>query len=66
MDDIRFWRTQNKNEVDFIVNEKHAIEVKTNMQSFDPRKYALFMENYPDIPLECIDLEASLDILNPL
>lgn len=64
VDDIRFWRTQNKNEVDFIVGEKHAIEVKANIQSFDPRKYALFVQNYPDIPLECVDLEKSLNILN--
>lgn len=63
-DDIRFWRTQNKNEVDFIVNDKNAIEVKANMQSFDPRKYALFVQSYPNIPLKCIDFEVSLDILN--
>ena len=64
VDDVRFWRTQNKSEIDFIVDEKYAIEVKANMQSFDPKKYGLFVQNYPDIPLECVDLEKSLNMLN--
>ena len=37
-DNIRFWRTQTKNEVDFIVDEKYAFEVKYNINSFSYKK----------------------------
>ncbi|UCH97188.1 MAG: ATP-binding protein, partial [Candidatus Aminicenantes bacterium] len=47
-DTLKFWRSQSKNEVDFIlVNEKKAIEVKYNSRLFKPKKYAPFFSRYP-------------------
>ncbi len=48
-DKIKFWRTQNKNEVDFIVDEKYAYEVKYNINTFHVNKYKIFLEKYNDI-----------------
>lgn len=48
---LNFWRTQSQNEVDFVVNGKYAFEVKFNGVKFDARKYKLFREYYPRIPL---------------
>lgn len=49
--DIRFWRTQSQHEVDFIVDEKLAIEVKCTPTAFSPSKYKKFKTSYPGIPL---------------
>ena len=54
---LKFWRTQDQNEVDFIINEKQAIEVKFSKDNFNIKKYSKFIENYPDIKLECIDYD---------
>lgn len=63
-DDIKFWRTQNKNEVDFILEQdKKAIEVKFNINKFNIKKYKLFIETYKEYKLECIDFENSLELL---
>lgn len=45
---INFWRTTNKQEIDFIVNSKelYAIEVKSNFQNSDNRTLNFFSENY--------------------
>lgn len=60
-EDIKFWRTQNKNEVDFILErDKKAYEVKVNLERFQEKKYKLFKETYSDFTLEAIDLEKSL------
>jgi hypothetical protein len=60
-DDIRFWRTQNKNEVDFVIErEKKAFEIKVDKSRFNEKKYKLFTETYNDFSLEVIDLEKSL------
>ena len=46
-DGIKYWRTQNKNEVDFIIEaEKIAYEVKTNIEKFEEKKYSLFKKAY--------------------
>ncbi|MDD2871647.1 MAG: AAA family ATPase [Candidatus Gracilibacteria bacterium] len=59
--DLKFWRTQNKNEVDFIIEkDKKAYEVKVNKAKFDIKKYKLFLENYPDFKLELIDFDSSI------
>ena len=62
-DNIKFWRTQNKNEIDFIVNDTEAYEVKTNLKLINEKKYSLFKKEYSNIPLDYIDLEKSLRIL---
>ena len=45
---VNFWRTTNKQEIDFIVNNKelYAIEVKYNFQNLDKRNLKYFSENY--------------------
>jgi hypothetical protein len=46
-----FWRTQDKKEVDFIINRSYAIEAKFNGNKYNPKKYTMFREAYLDIPL---------------
>lgn len=53
-DDIKrlnFWRTQSKHEVDFVIDESFALEVKYSGAKFAARKYRLFRETYPRIPI---------------
>ncbi len=61
LDDLKFWRTQNKNEIDFVLEkQKKAYEIKLNKDKFNPKKYKLFTENYPDFKLEVLDFEESI------
>lgn len=57
IDNIKYWRTQNKNEVDFIINDNKAYEIKFNKNLIKKSKYKLFNENYPDFNLEFIVYE---------
>ena len=45
---INFWRTTNKQEIDFIVKNKeiYAIEVKLNFQNMDNSNLRFFSGNY--------------------
>lgn len=52
LDNIKFWRTQNQNEVDFIINEKIAYEIKFLKTECRKSKYKLFQRTYPDIKFE--------------
>lgn len=61
-DELKFWRTQDKNEVDFIVNEKNAYEVKFSKDAFNPNKYSKFTEAYPNINLDFIDYKDIIKI----
>ncbi len=53
---IKFWRTADGNEVDFIIDESliggKAIEVKFNPTETNVKKYKKFIETYPNFPLE--------------
>jgi predicted AAA+ superfamily ATPase len=60
IDAIKFWRTQSKNEVDFIINEQRAIEVKYQSSLIKPSKYKAFQSEYPSIPLEFMTFEEIL------
>ncbi|MDF7800884.1 ATP-binding protein [Pontiellaceae bacterium B1224] len=57
---VKYWRTQNKQEVDFVVQHDDgmaaAFEVKWNEKSFRDSKFAYFRKTYPEIPLQCISL----------
>jgi len=53
-DQIKFWRTTAQNEVDFVVGEKSAYEVKVNINQFKKNKYNKFLSNYPDIDFSLI------------
>lgn len=62
---VKYWRTQNRQEVDFIVQNDDgtadAYEVKWQEKSFRPSKYAFFKKTYPEIPLSCISAERSFE-----
>ena len=55
-DQIKYWRTADGNEVDFVVETQYlkgfAVEVKFNEQEAKLSKYKKFIDNYPDFPLE--------------
>lgn len=55
-DQIKFWRTADGNEVDFVVEETafggKAIEVKFNPTEANSNKYKKFTEAYPHFPLQ--------------
>lgn len=59
-DDIRYWRTADQREVDFVIDaprKKAAFEVKYNSASARPKKYRLFTENYPEYHLKFVSKE---------
>lgn len=59
-DEIKFWRTTEGQEIDFIIDD-NAYEVKVNKKIFKPSKYKLFQKKYPQIKLSLIDLEVAMD-----
>ncbi|MDO9399545.1 MAG: ATP-binding protein [bacterium] len=56
-DSIRFWRTIQKNEIDFITKEKNAFEVKVSEDKFNEKNYKIFLKSYPDIDLSIITMD---------
>ncbi len=58
-DDIKYWRTQSQQEVDFIINEKYGVEVKQNVRRFKPLKYKKFLDTY-NMPLYVIYREGEI------
>ncbi len=61
--EINFWRTQAKNEVDFILNRQEAVEVKFNAKNLQESKYAKFKKQYPDIKLRFISYDDTFEEL---
>jgi len=57
---IKFWRTQDKKEVDFIVG-KEAFEVKASAKKADQKKYEQFKKQYPLINFQIISEEQILE-----
>ena len=56
--DIKFWRTIDDKEVDFVLEDNNlAYEVKSQTERIKYQKYQLFKEKYPDINLKFISLE---------
>lgn len=55
-DEIKFWRTIGKHEIDFIVNEKFALEVKVNPEKLKEKNYKIFQDNYPEIDFSVVTL----------
>jgi predicted AAA+ superfamily ATPase len=55
-DTIKYWRTADNNEVDFVVetsfNQGKAFEVKWSENAFSVNKYKKFTENYINFPLK--------------
>jgi hypothetical protein len=54
LDDIKFWRTQDKNELDFVIQDRLAFEVKATPESFSLSKYSNFMKKNPGIPVNVV------------
>ncbi|MDP2909852.1 MAG: ATP-binding protein [bacterium] len=48
-EEIKFWRTAQKQEVDFVIKGSRAFEVKANPEKFKKNKYKAFFGNYPQI-----------------
>jgi predicted AAA+ superfamily ATPase len=65
-DMIRYWRTYDGHEIDFIVNHSpgsgDAIEIKYEADSFNPSKYGRFLESYPGYSLSCRAFHATHNI----
>ncbi len=53
-EEIKFWRNQQGYEVDFILKEKLACEVKYSAELVNPKKYHIFKKLYPQITLKYI------------
>lgn len=64
--DIQFWRTQKMQEVDFVVENKHAFEVKYSPKQVNQKKYEYFTKAYPDINLNFVTFENVLEIMTPM
>lgn len=62
-DQIRFWRTADKNEVDFVVTETFGVgkayEIKFSDKGFRQSSYKTFQQVYPNYPLNCISYHSS-------
>ena len=61
LSDIKFWRDIQKHEVDFVIKEKEAIEVKAQPSQFKERNYRIFMENYKNLNFKIITLGAKIE-----
>ncbi len=57
-DDICFWRTQDKAELDFVVMGRYGFEVKSNPETFSPSAYSGFRERHPSIPVDVISFDS--------
>ncbi len=56
--EIRFWRTQDGKEVDFVLDGARAFELKVDAERFNPAKHASFVKGYPDVPLRPVGWQA--------
>lgn len=57
-EEIRFWRTIQKKEIDFVVEDRIALEVKSQIKSLKLKGYKLFLESYPAIKLSFVSFES--------
>ncbi|MCK9272515.1 ATP-binding protein [Candidatus Gracilibacteria bacterium] len=62
-DSIKFRRTQAQNEVDFILNESEAFEIKFDKKQVKESKYKVFKEQYKNIKLNYISFEELMNFL---
>jgi hypothetical protein len=60
--DICFWRDDKKNEVDFIVGDTKAFEIKSNKSNSRLESYTAFTKQYKNIFFEIIDRDDMLKI----
>lgn len=68
-DDLRFWRTTDNKEIDFVVNatdEKLAYEVKFSCIKRKNNAAKVFLENYPDFSFKTVSYDFNDDCLQAL
>lgn len=58
--EIKFWRTIDQKEIDFIAGDS-AYEVKINFEKIKDKKYKPFLENYPDKKLKFVSIDSKTD-----
>jgi hypothetical protein len=63
-DEIKFWRTIQRQEVDFVIDEKLSFEVKVQPDKFKERKYRVFLENYSQIKLSIVSFDVKKTTAN--
>ncbi len=61
--EMKFWRTVNQNEVDFIVGQT-AYEVKSEPKKARSKDYKLFFKNYPGFDFKIISFDAKINNIN--
>lgn len=70
-EDIKFWRTIQKQEIDFVAGGKFAYEAKVNPKSFKPGNYKTFATSYPQIKFFIVSFDkqdgtiANIPIIEP-
>lgn len=62
--EIKFWQTTQKNEIDFIIGEEKAVEVKVQPKQFREKNYKIFLKNYNNFEFFIATLEAKQDKVN--
>ncbi len=51
--DIKYWRTTDQNEIDFVLKDKKALGIKFKQDDYKVSKYKIFNEIYNDYHLNC-------------
>ncbi len=57
VDEIRFWRTSQGQEIDFVADAKEAVEVKASSAGFKEGSYRVFSKHYSDMAFHVISME---------
>lgn len=57
LNEIKFWRTTQGQEIDFIIKDSLAVEIKFNSRKFRVQDYKKFTQSYPNIPLQVATIE---------
>jgi len=63
-EDTKFWRTIQKNEIDFIIEDGKSYEVKTNPEKFKKRNYKQFFDTYPEIEFSIVSFDVQKRKIN--
>jgi len=58
IEEIKFWRTIQKKEVDFVINKNMAFEVKVQPERVKIKKYQTFLEHYPKIKFSFVSFNS--------
>jgi len=61
VDKIKFWRTADGGEVDFVMGDK-AYEIKFDRKNAQEKKYAKFTKSYPEIKFDYVFFDNALDV----